>query len=175
MLAFVIVTVFVAGLMVGRTPEYLGKKIEAKEMKMASLVILIVPLLVLIGSAAAAVCPAGTGGLANPGPHGFSEILYAFASTANNNGSAFAGLNANTPYYNLTTGLAMLSGGTGWRCRCWPSPARWRGRRSSPPAPARSPRTRRSSWRCSPESSDSSARSPSSRRWRWGPSRNFFR
>ena len=110
MLAFVIVTVFVAGLMVGRTPEYLGKKIEAKEMKMASLVILIVPLLVLIGSAGAAVCDAGTSGLGNHGPHGLSEILYAYASTSNNNGSAFAGLNVNTPYYNLTTGLAMLLG-----------------------------------------------------------------
>jgi K+-transporting ATPase ATPase A chain len=110
MLAFVIVTVFVAGLMVGRTPEYLGKKIEAKEMKMASLVILIVPLLVLIGSAAAAVSDAGTSGLGNHGPHGLSEILYAYASTSNNNGSAFAGLNVNTPYYNLTTGLAMLLG-----------------------------------------------------------------
>jgi K+-transporting ATPase ATPase A chain len=110
MLAFVIVTVFVAGLMVGRTPEYLGKKIEAKEMKMASLVILIVPLLVLVGSAAAAVCQAGTSGLGNHGPHGLSEILYAYASTSNNNGSAFAGLNVNTPYYNLTTGLAMLLG-----------------------------------------------------------------
>jgi K+-transporting ATPase ATPase A chain len=110
MLAFVIVTVFVAGLMVGRTPEYLGKKIEAKEMKMASLVILIVPLLVLVGSAGAAVCDAGTSGLGNHGPHGLSEILYAYASTSNNNGSAFAGLNVNTPYYNLTTGLAMLLG-----------------------------------------------------------------
>jgi K+-transporting ATPase ATPase A chain len=110
MLAFVIVTVFVAGLMVGRTPEYLGKKIEATEMKMASLVILIVPLLVLVGSAVAAVTTAGTSSLANPGPHGLSEILYAYASTSNNNGSAFAGLNANTPFYNLTTGLAMLIG-----------------------------------------------------------------
>jgi len=110
MLAFVIVTVFVAGLMVGRTPEYLGKKIEATEMKMASLVILIVPLLVLVGSAVAAVAPAGTSGLGNPGAHGLSEILYAYASTSNNNGSAFAGLNVNTPFYNLTTGLAMLIG-----------------------------------------------------------------
>jgi potassium-transporting ATPase potassium-binding subunit len=110
MLAFVIVTVFVAGLMVGRTPEYLGKKIEAKEMKMASLVILIVPLLVLVGSAAAAISDAGTSSLTNHGPHGLSEILYAYASTSNNNGSAFAGLNANTTYYNLTTGLAMLLG-----------------------------------------------------------------
>lgn len=110
MLAFVIVTVFVAGLMVGRTPEYLGKKIEAREMKMASLVILIPPLLVLIGAAAACVTQAGTASLANPGAHGFSEILYAYSSTGNNNGSAFAGLNANTPFYNLTTAAAMLIG-----------------------------------------------------------------
>ncbi len=110
MLAFVIVTVFIAGLMVGRTPEYLGKKIEATEMKMASLIILIPPLLVLIGTALAAVTNAGTSSLANPGAHGFSEMLYAFSSTGNNNGSAFAGLNANTPFYNLATGLVMLIG-----------------------------------------------------------------
>jgi K+-transporting ATPase ATPase A chain len=110
MLAFVIVTVFVAGLMVGRTPEYLGKKIESTEMKMASLMILIPPLLVLIGTAMAAVTRAGTSSLANPGAHGFSEMLYAFSSTSNNNGSAFVGLNANTSFYNLGTGLAMLIG-----------------------------------------------------------------
>ena len=110
MLAFVIVTVFAAGLMVGRTPEYLGKKIEAAEMKMASLVILIPPLLVLIGTAVAAVTTAGTSSLASPGAHGFSEMLYAYSSTGNNSGSAFAGLNANTPFYNLTTGLVMLIG-----------------------------------------------------------------
>mgnify|MGYP001146693340 CR=1 FL=1 len=110
MLAFVIVTVFVAGLMIGRTPEYLGKKIEAPEMKMASLVILIPPLLVLTGTAVAAVTTAGTSSLANRGAHGLSEMLYAYSSTGNNNGSAFAGLNANTPFYNLTTALAMLVG-----------------------------------------------------------------
>jgi len=110
MLAFVIVTVFIAGLMVGRTPEYLGKKIEAPEMKMASLVILIPPILVLTGAAVAAVTAAGTSALGNPGAHGFGEILYAYSSTSNNNGSAFAGLNVNTPFYNLTTGLAMLIG-----------------------------------------------------------------
>jgi K+-transporting ATPase ATPase A chain len=110
MLAFVIITVFVAGLMVGRTPEYLGKKIESAEMKMASLMILIPPLLVLIGTALAAATRAGTSSLANPGAHGFSEMLYAFSSTSNNNGSAFAGLNANTAFYNLGTGLAMLMG-----------------------------------------------------------------
>jgi K+-transporting ATPase ATPase A chain len=110
MLAFVIVTVFIAGLMVGRTPEYLGKKIEAPEMKMASLVILIPPLLVLVGTAIAAATRAGTSVLGNPGVHGFSEMLYAYSSTGNNNGSAFAGLGANTPFYNLTTGVAMLVG-----------------------------------------------------------------
>jgi K+-transporting ATPase ATPase A chain len=110
MLVFAILAVFIAGLMVGRTPEYLGKKIEAYEMKMASLVILIPPLLVLIGAAVAAVTSAGTSSIANPGAHGLSEILYAYASTSNNNGSAFAGLNVNTEYYNTTTGLAMLIG-----------------------------------------------------------------
>ena len=108
MLVFVIVAVFVAGLMVGRTPEYLGKKIEAYEMKMASLVILIMPLIVLFFTALAVVTPAGKASVLNPGPHGFSEILYAFSSTGNNNGSAFAGLNANTPFYNLTGGITML-------------------------------------------------------------------
>jgi K+-transporting ATPase ATPase A chain len=110
MLAFVVVGVFVAGLMVGRTPEYLGKKIEAYEMKMASLMVLTPVLVVLIGTAVAVADPAGRAGVFNPGPHGFSEVLYAFSSTANNNGSAFAGLNANTPFYNIATGFAMLLG-----------------------------------------------------------------
>src|SRR5499433_3049821 len=108
MLVFAIIAVFVAGLMVGRTPEYLGKKIEAYEMKMASLVILLPPLIVLVCTAIGAVAPAGLAGRANPGPHGFSEILYAFSSMGNNNGSAFAGLSANTPFYNLLGGMAML-------------------------------------------------------------------
>jgi K+-transporting ATPase ATPase A chain len=115
-LMFVIVAVFVAGLMVGRTPEYLGKKIEAYEMKMASLVILIPPLVVLVGTAIAVVGPgldyaAGEeikGNLNNPGAHGFSEVLYAFSSAGNNNGSAFAGLTANEPFYNTALGIAML-------------------------------------------------------------------
>ena len=109
MLVFAIVAVFVAGLMVGRTPEYLGKKIEAYEVKMASLVILIPPLLVLVCTAVACVTEAGLAGRANPGPHGFTEILYAFSSMGNNNGSAFAGLNANTPFYNLLGGVEMLA------------------------------------------------------------------
>jgi K+-transporting ATPase ATPase A chain len=110
MLMFVVVTVFVAGLMVGRTPEYLGKKIEAFEVKMASLVILIPAAAVLIGTAVAVVVKPGLAGVLNPGPHGFSEILYAFSSAANNNGSAFAGLSANTLFYNAVLGLAMLVG-----------------------------------------------------------------
>src|SRR5437870_10001041 len=105
MLMFAIVAVFVAGLMVGRTPEYLGKKIEAYEMKMSSLVILITPALVLIGTSVGVVTAAGKAGIANPGIHGFSEILYAFSSASNNNGSAFAGLSANTPFYNTALGL----------------------------------------------------------------------
>ncbi len=110
MLIFAIVTVFIAGLMVGRTPEYLGKKIEAFEMKMASLAVLIPVLLVLIGTAIAVMTKAGQAGVLNPGAHGFSEILYAFSSASNNNGSAFAGLSANSHFYNIATGLAMLGG-----------------------------------------------------------------
>ena len=110
MLLLVIITVFVAGLMVGRTPEYLGKKIEPYEMKMASIAVLVMPLTVLAFTAIAVVIPAGINSLANPGPHGFTEILYAFTSMGNNNGSAFAGLNANTPFYNILGGIAMLLG-----------------------------------------------------------------
>ena len=110
MLMFAIIAVFVAGLMVGRTPEYLGKKIEAYEMKMSSLVILITPALVLIGASIGVATVFGKAGIANPGIHGFSEILYAFSSASNNNGSAFAGLSANTPFYNTALGFAMLFG-----------------------------------------------------------------
>ncbi len=110
MLVFAIIAVFVAGLMVGRTPEYLGKKIEAFEMKMASLVILLPPALVLLGAAVGVVTGAGKAGIANPGAHGFSEVLYAFSSASNNNGSAFAGINANTPFYNVSLALAMFFG-----------------------------------------------------------------
>jgi K+-transporting ATPase ATPase A chain len=110
MLIFAIITVFVAGLMVGRTPEYLGKKIEMFEMKMASLVILIVNALVKIGTAIGVSTKAGIDGITNPGPHGFSEVLYAFSSAANNNGSAFAGLNGNTVFYNIALGIAMFFG-----------------------------------------------------------------
>jgi potassium-transporting ATPase potassium-binding subunit len=110
MLMFVLIAVFVAGLMVGRTPEYLGKKIEAFEIKMASLVILVPAAVVLIGTAVAVVIKPGLAGILNTGPHGFSEILYAFSSAANNNGSAFTGLNTNTLFYNIALGCAMLIG-----------------------------------------------------------------
>ncbi len=110
MLTFVVIAVFIAGLMIGRMPEYLGKKIEAYEMKMASLAILIPPIVALGGTAIAAVTAEGRSGVSNPGAHGFTQLLYAFSSTANNNGSAFAGLSANTPFYNIALGLAMLIG-----------------------------------------------------------------
>jgi len=108
MLAFVIVGVFVAGLMVGRTPEYLGKKIESYEMKMASLILLIPVFTALVGTAVGVMIPAGQAGALNPGPHGFSEILYAFSSGTGNNGSAFAGIGANTPFYNTALGIVMF-------------------------------------------------------------------
>ncbi|MCF6148930.1 MAG: potassium-transporting ATPase subunit KdpA [Candidatus Brocadia sp.] len=108
MIAFVIIAVFIAGLMIGRTPEYLGKKIETYEMKMASLMILIPPALVLAGTAVAVIWPQTKVSIFNPGPHGFSEVLYAFSSAGNNNGSAFGGLSANTPFYNIALGLAMF-------------------------------------------------------------------
>jgi K+-transporting ATPase ATPase A chain len=110
MLVFAVLAVFIAGLMIGRTPEYLGKKIEAHEMKMTSIAILVTPLLVLLGTAIAVLTEAGRAGIANPAAHGFSEILYALSSAANNNGSAFAGLSANTPFYNGLLGIAMWFG-----------------------------------------------------------------
>jgi len=114
MLIFAIIGVFIAGLMIGRTPEYLGKKIEAFEMKMSAIAILVMPLIVLVGTAIAVSIPAGRAGVGNPGAHGFSEILYAFTSASNNNGSAFGGLSANSVFYNVTLGLAM------WLGRFWP-------------------------------------------------------
>jgi len=113
MLMFAVIAVFIAGLMVGRTPEYLGKKIEAYEVKMAAIVLLVPCVAVLLGTAAAVALPAATASVANPGAHGFSEILYAFSSAGNNNGSAFAGLSANTPFYNFALGIAM------WVSRYW--------------------------------------------------------
>ena len=108
MIMFAVVTVFIAGLMIGRTPEYLGKKLGAFEIKMASIAILLPPLLVLCGAAVGVMVDAGKAGVANPAEHGFSEILYAFSSAGNNNGSAFAGLSANTPFYNTALGIVML-------------------------------------------------------------------
>ncbi|WP_028205709.1 potassium-transporting ATPase subunit KdpA [Paraburkholderia nodosa] len=110
MLVFALLAVFVAGLMIGRTPEYVGKKIESFEMKMVSIVVLLTPLLVLLGTSIAVLADAGKAGIANPGAHGFSEILYAFSSAANNNGSAFAGLTVNTPFYNWLLAIAMWFG-----------------------------------------------------------------
>jgi len=108
MIVFAIVAVFIAGLMIGRTPEYLGKKIEAFEMKMAAIIILIPPLMVLGGTAIALMLAAGKASVFNPGAHGFSEVLYAFSSAGNNNGSAFGGLSANVPFYNYMLSVAML-------------------------------------------------------------------
>jgi K+-transporting ATPase ATPase A chain len=110
MLIFAVLAVFIAGLMIGRTPEYLGKKIEVHEMKLTSIAILVTPILVLAGTAIAVMAGAGRVGIANPGPHGFSEVLYALSSAANNNGSAFAGLSANTPFYNMLLGIVMWLG-----------------------------------------------------------------
>jgi len=109
-LMMVVLTVFIAGLMVGRTPEYLGKKIEGREMKLAMLYVLVFPLIILGLTAWASVASHGTSALGNAGPHGLSEMLYAFTSGAGNNGSAFAGISANTPWYNTTLGLTMLAG-----------------------------------------------------------------
>jgi K+-transporting ATPase ATPase A chain len=110
LLIFAVLAVFIAGLMIGRTPEYLGKKIEAYDMKMVSIAILITPIVALAGTAVAVMLPDGITGIANPGAHGFSEILYAYTSAANNNGSAFAGLSANTPFYNITLSIVMWLG-----------------------------------------------------------------
>jgi K+-transporting ATPase ATPase A chain len=110
MLLFVIIAIFVAGLMVGRTPEYVGKKIEAKEVKMAMLAILVLPLMYLGWTAVAAVIPSAVAATANPGPHGFSEMLYLYTSSTGNNGSAFAGISANTLFYNVTGAVAMFVG-----------------------------------------------------------------
>ena len=144
-------TVFVAGLMVGRTPEYLGKKITAREMKLVSLYILAMPVIVLVGTGIAMALPGPRASMLNHGPHGLSEVLYAFMSAGNNNGSAFAGLSADTPFYDLALGLAMLLG------RLVPIVLRaGPGRQPRPAAPAadrtpaRCPPTARSSSACSP-------------------------
>ncbi|MCA1921876.1 potassium-transporting ATPase subunit KdpA, partial [Buttiauxella noackiae] len=110
MLLFVLLTVFIAGLMIGRTPEYLGKKIDVAEMKMTAMAILVTPTLVLLGTALAMMTEVGRAGIFNPGIHGFSEVLYAVSSAANNNGSAFAGLSANTPFWNVLLAVCMWFG-----------------------------------------------------------------
>ena len=131
MLIFAIVGVFIAGLMIGRTPEYLGKKIEAFEMKMSSIAILVMPFIVLIGTAVAVSTAAGRSGVANPGAHGFSEILYAFSSAGNNNGSAFAAFppTLRSTTWRWASSCGSAASGRSWRCSR--SPARWRRRSAS--------------------------------------------
>ena len=135
MLVFVILTVFIVGLMVGRTPEYMGKKIESRETKMATLAVLIPAAAILAGSALAAATKTGTSSILNPGPHGLSEILYAFASATGNNGSAFAGLNANTLFYNLSLGLAMIIGRFGVILPVLAIAGSMVGKKTAPPGP----------------------------------------
>ena len=148
MIVFVVLTVFIAGLMVGRTPEYLGKKIERREVQFAILAVLVTPVLCLVPTAIASIVPAGLATLNNAGPHGFSEILYAFTSTNANNGSAFAGLGPNL-FYNVVTGVNMMFGRFHG---CDPGPRAWRvrspERKPFPKASARSRPIRRSSSRC---------------------------
>ena len=148
MLVFAIMAVFIAGLMIGRTPEYLGKKIEAYEMKMTSIAILVTPLLVLGGTAIAVIAAAGRAGIFNPGAHGFSEVLYAFTSAGNNNGSAFAGLSPTRPSTTCCWPSPCGSAALRSSCRCSPWPVRWRRRSASlrPRAPCRP--TGRCSSRC---------------------------
>jgi K+-transporting ATPase ATPase A chain len=141
MMMFIMLTVFVVGLMVGRTPEYLGKKIEANEMKMAIIAILIPAVTVLFGSAISVVADAGLSSIANAGPHGLSEVLYAFASAAGNNGSAFAGLSANTLYYNLMTAAAVLIGRFGVIIPVLAIAGSLAEKRVSPPGPGTFPTT----------------------------------
>ena len=163
MLIFVLVAIFIAGLMVGRTPEYVGKKIEAREVKLAMLAILSLPLAMLGFTAIAVVLPNAVASIANAGPHGFSEILYAYTSAAANNGSAFGGLTGNTPWYNLTLGIAMLTGRFLIIVPALAIAGRSRRRRRSRPRPAPSRPMAGSSSACSSASSSSSAASPSSR------------
>jgi K+-transporting ATPase ATPase A chain len=148
MLVFAILAVFIAGLMIGRTPEYLGKKIEPHEMKMTSIAILVTPLLVLLGTAIAVMTDAGRAGIANPGAHGFSEILYAFTSAANNNGSAFAGLSANTPFYNVLLAIAMWFGRFGVIVPVLAIAGSLAAKKRRPSPPARCRPTARCSSRC---------------------------
>jgi K+-transporting ATPase ATPase A chain len=141
MLVMAILSVFIAGLMVGRTPEYLGKKIEAREVKLAMLYVLIFPLVILSLSAWSAVAPYGVSSLNNTGPHGLSEMLYAFSSAAGNNGSAFAGISANTPWYNTALGLAMLAGRFLMIVPALAIAGILAGKKSAPPGPGTLPTT----------------------------------
>jgi K+-transporting ATPase ATPase A chain len=141
MLVMALLSVFIAGLMVGRTPEYLGKKIETREVKLAMLYVLIFPLVILGLAAWSAVEPYGTSSLNNAGAHGLSEILYAFSSAVGNNGSAFAGLNANTPWYNVTLGLAMLAGRFWMILPALAIAGLLAGKRPAPPGPGTLPTT----------------------------------
>ncbi len=151
MIIFVVLSVFIAGLMVGRTPEYLGKKIEAYDVKMSMLYVLIFPLLILTLTALSVLYPAGLAGVTNPGPHGLSQILYAFSSAAGNNGSAFAGLGVNTTWYNTTLGFTMLSGRFLMMIPMLALAGNLAARRAFLPRLGRSPSTRRCSRSYSPE------------------------
>ena len=152
MLVLAVITVFVAGLMVGRTPEYLGKKIKPREIKLAASYFLVTPLLVLTGTAVAMAMPGQRAGMLNSGPHGLSEVLYAFTSASNNNGSAFAGISVNTEWYNTALGWRWCSAGSCPSCWC----SRWPDR-----LPSRAARRHRSA-RCPPIDRSSSGWSPAS-------------
>lgn len=145
MIVFAILSVFIAGLMVGRTPELLGKKIESREMKFAVLAILILPTAILGFTAISAMAPFALSQLGNAGPHGLSELLYAYTSTTANNGSAFGSLSANTPWFNATLGIAMLLGRFAYVVPVMAIAGSWPPRPGFPPRPARSPPTRRCS------------------------------
>jgi len=139
MLMFMLLTVFMAGLMVGRTPEYLGKKVEAREVTLAMVAVLAPCATVLVFAALAVLTPAGLASISNPGPHGLSQVLYAFASTANNNGSAFAGLNANTGFYNYLGGIAMLIGRFAAIVPALAIAGSMAGKKTAPPSPGTFP------------------------------------
>jgi potassium-transporting ATPase potassium-binding subunit len=162
-LAFIILSVFIAGLMVGRTPEYLGKKVQAYDVQIAMLVILVFPLTILVLTAISVVAPTfGTSSILNPGPHGLSEILYAFTSGTGNNGSAFGGLTANTKWYNISLAMAMLIGRFFMIIPMLAIAGSLGRKKRVPPRPVRSPSPHRCFPPCSSASSSSSARSRSS-------------
>ena len=138
MLLFVVLAIFVAGLMVGRTPEYVGKKIEAREVKMAMLAILVLPLMISAGRRSPWCCPPAVASMANAGPHGFTEVLYAYTSQTGNNGSAFAGLTGNIPFYNITGAVAMFVGRFFMIVPAMAIAGSLAAKKSIPPRPARS-------------------------------------